>query len=206
MLHVANFYIFMWLRRLVSRDRSTYADTSVCEKHIPFVPAFALQSCSINCSPAPDVVLWKLIVQHMFFSGGLFFHRHRYGSRSLCFACLQCVRTFGVVQAARTLLSARGVQDLLQQKAKKNRLSRAFGVGACNSRCPAHHLNPMPPCAPPQANFWHHFFDALAHLFPLPPQAHSWHHFLMPCPPQAHPATICSEKCVLTSPPCTDLP
>ena len=37
-------------------------------KNIPFAKALALQSSSINCSLAPDLVLWILI-----FSGGVFF-------------------------------------------------------------------------------------------------------------------------------------
>ena len=44
----------------------------------PLVRALALQSCGRNCSLDPDLVLWKPIVQHMLFSGGVFFfHRHR---------------------------------------------------------------------------------------------------------------------------------
>ena len=31
-----------------------------------------------NCSPAPDLVFFKLIVPRFFFSGGVFFHRHRH--------------------------------------------------------------------------------------------------------------------------------
>ena len=31
--------------------------TGVCENDTPFMPAFALKSCSGNCSPAPDLVL-----------------------------------------------------------------------------------------------------------------------------------------------------
>ena len=44
----------------------------------PFVRAFALQSSSRNCSPAPDVVFSKPIFSPVFFSGGAFFHRHLY--------------------------------------------------------------------------------------------------------------------------------
>ena len=40
--------------------------TSTCEKDTPFAQAFALQSSSKNCSPAPDLVLWKLILQCVF--------------------------------------------------------------------------------------------------------------------------------------------
>ena len=44
-----------------------YFTTGVCEKHIPFMGAFALQSCGRDCSPA-----WKLIFQFVCFSGGVF--------------------------------------------------------------------------------------------------------------------------------------
>ena len=48
--------------------------TGVSEKHAPFVRAFALQSCSRNCSPAPDFVLFEgFIFQRIFCSGGVFF-------------------------------------------------------------------------------------------------------------------------------------
>ena len=39
----------------------------------PFTVAFAIQSCSRNCSPAPDLVLWKLVFPSVFFSGGVLF-------------------------------------------------------------------------------------------------------------------------------------
>ena len=47
--------------------------TGVCETNIPFARALALQSSSRNCSPAPDLVLWKLIFQCLLFSGGIIF-------------------------------------------------------------------------------------------------------------------------------------
>ena len=52
---------------------TTATTTGVCEKNIPFAQALALQSSSINCSPAPDLVLRKLIFQNIVFSGGVFF-------------------------------------------------------------------------------------------------------------------------------------
>ena len=39
---------------------------------------FSLQPCSRNCFAAPDLVFSKLGFPHVFFSGGVFFHRHRY--------------------------------------------------------------------------------------------------------------------------------
>ena len=48
-----------------------------CETNTPFGWAFALQS-SRNSTPAPALLLWKLIFQRVLFSGGVFFHRHRY--------------------------------------------------------------------------------------------------------------------------------
>ena len=45
----------------------------VCEKNIPFTQALAMQPSSSNPSPAPDLVLCKLIFPRAFFSGGLFF-------------------------------------------------------------------------------------------------------------------------------------
>ena len=56
--------------------------TPASVKTTPFTSAFALQSCSRSCSPAPDLVLRKLILPRVFFSEGVFsFHRHRYRSR-----------------------------------------------------------------------------------------------------------------------------
>ena len=46
--------------------------TGVCERNTPFMGAFALQSCGRNYLPAPDLVLWKLIFQCVFLSGGVF--------------------------------------------------------------------------------------------------------------------------------------
>ena len=43
----------------------------------PFVRASTMQSSSPNFYPPPDLVLWKLNFPHVFFSGGVFFHRHR---------------------------------------------------------------------------------------------------------------------------------
>ena len=51
--------------------KQTWRDTGACAKHIIFVRAIALQSSSRNCSPAFDLVLWKLIFQRAF-SGGVF--------------------------------------------------------------------------------------------------------------------------------------
>ena len=45
----------------------------ICEKRTPFVQAFALQSSSRNSYPPPDLVLWKLMLVSVFFSGGMFF-------------------------------------------------------------------------------------------------------------------------------------
>ena len=53
-------------------------DTGACEKNIPFTPAFALRSSGKNCSPAPDLVFFKLIITRVFSSGGVFFRRRRY--------------------------------------------------------------------------------------------------------------------------------
>ena len=54
-------------------------DTGICEKNTPFRRALALQSSVGNCSPAPDLALTRLVFLSMFFSRGVFFHRHRYG-------------------------------------------------------------------------------------------------------------------------------
>ena len=48
------------------------------EINIPFGWAFALQSLGRNLYPAPDLVLRKPIFLCVFFSRGVFFHRHRY--------------------------------------------------------------------------------------------------------------------------------
>ena len=42
------------------------------EKNTPFVQALAVQSCSRNCSPAPDLVFFKLSFPRVLFSGGVF--------------------------------------------------------------------------------------------------------------------------------------
>ena len=43
-------------------------------KSVPFTRAFALQAFGRNCSPAPELVLWKLVfsVSREFFSRGVF--------------------------------------------------------------------------------------------------------------------------------------
>ena len=51
----------------------------------PCMPNVALQSCSRNCSPAPDLVLWKLICPHAFFSGGVFISQTPSGQISMLF-------------------------------------------------------------------------------------------------------------------------
>ena len=56
--------------------------TGVCGKHNPFTQALAVQSRGRNCNSAPDLVLWKLVFPHVLLSGGVFFHRRRYGWRS----------------------------------------------------------------------------------------------------------------------------
>ena len=43
------------------------------EKNTPFAQALALQSGSRNCSPAHDLVFFKLDIQSVVFSGGVFF-------------------------------------------------------------------------------------------------------------------------------------
>ena len=45
----------------------------LCEKGTPFTRAFPMQSSGRNCSPAPDLVLQKLILPRVFSSGGMFF-------------------------------------------------------------------------------------------------------------------------------------
>ena len=52
------------------RVRSIHGHTGVCEKHIPFTRAFALQTNSRNSSPAPDSVS-KLIFPQVCFSRGV---------------------------------------------------------------------------------------------------------------------------------------
>ena len=44
----------------MSRMMPNWTHTGVCETNYPWMPAFALQSGSINCSPGPDLVLSKL--------------------------------------------------------------------------------------------------------------------------------------------------
>ena len=39
---------------------------------IPFLRALVLEPCGRNCSPAPDLVFFKLIVQRGFSFGGIF--------------------------------------------------------------------------------------------------------------------------------------
>ena len=45
----------------------------VSERNNPFRWASALQAGSRNCSPAPDLALWRPIFQNRFFSGGALF-------------------------------------------------------------------------------------------------------------------------------------
>ena len=52
--------------------------TGVCETNIPFVRALAMQPSSRNPSLAPDSVFVNIICPRVLFSGGVFFHRHRY--------------------------------------------------------------------------------------------------------------------------------
>ena len=52
--------------------------TGVSEKNTPFRRVLALQSLSRSSYPAPDLVLRKPIFLIVLFSGGVFFHRHRY--------------------------------------------------------------------------------------------------------------------------------
>ena len=47
-------------------------------KNYPFVRALALQSSSRNCSPATDSAFLKPMLQTVFFSREMFFHRHRH--------------------------------------------------------------------------------------------------------------------------------
>ena len=56
----------------IPRTRFAVIPVSV-NKNTPFTRAFALQACGINCIPAPDLVLWKLIFQCVSFSGGFVF-------------------------------------------------------------------------------------------------------------------------------------
>ena len=56
--------------------------TVVCESNTSFKRALALRPSSGNCSPAPDLVFYKPSFQMDFFSGGVFFHGHRY-----CYSC-----------------------------------------------------------------------------------------------------------------------
>ena len=54
--------------------------TCICEQNNPFRWALALQSFSRSCYPAPDLVLQKPIFLIVLLSGGVFFHRHLYGT------------------------------------------------------------------------------------------------------------------------------
>ena len=63
--------------RLSKRVRS--ASTSVCEINTPFVRAVALRSSSRNSNPPPDLVLRKLILPRVSFSGGMFFSQTSVG-------------------------------------------------------------------------------------------------------------------------------
>ena len=55
--------------------RGCRGHTGVCEKNVPFAQALALQSRSINGSPATDLVLSKLTFQCVSFSGGVLFSK-----------------------------------------------------------------------------------------------------------------------------------
>ena len=59
-----------------TRDRKSLhdaCDTGVCEQISPFTRAFALQASGRNCSPAPDLVLFRLTFPRFLLSGGVFF-------------------------------------------------------------------------------------------------------------------------------------
>ena len=58
---------------------SSSSSTGVCEMNAPFVQALAKPPSSRNPSPAPEFIFFKLVVPRVLFSGGLFFHSHRYG-------------------------------------------------------------------------------------------------------------------------------
>ena len=62
-------------RATSGQDRTISAGnyTGVCEQNIPFTRALARQPSGINCSLAPDVVLFKLMFPRALFSGGVFF-------------------------------------------------------------------------------------------------------------------------------------
>ena len=47
-------------------------------KNTPFTPASSMKSSNRSCSPAPNLVLYHIIFPRVFFSRGVFFHRHRY--------------------------------------------------------------------------------------------------------------------------------
>ena len=53
--------------------------TGVCERSVPLARALTVPSGSRNSCPPPDSVLWQLLFPHLFFSGGVFFHRHWQG-------------------------------------------------------------------------------------------------------------------------------
>ena len=59
-------------QRLGGAGSNIHYYTGVCETNTPFASAFALQSCSRNCSPALDLVFQKLIFPRVL-SGGVFF-------------------------------------------------------------------------------------------------------------------------------------
>ena len=59
---------------------SCFHDTGVCEKHVSFRRALALQLNRRHCSPAPDLVLRKpSIPACIIFRRSVFFHRHQDG-------------------------------------------------------------------------------------------------------------------------------
>ena len=55
---------------------SEWRNTGVWKQHSLW--ALAMESCGRNCSPALDLVCFKLIVPKACFSEGVFFYRHRY--------------------------------------------------------------------------------------------------------------------------------
>ena len=64
----------------------------VCENCTPFMRAPALQSSSRGSTPAPELLLFKLIVSRVFSSGGVFFSQTPVSmqpSRSRCWVLLE---------------------------------------------------------------------------------------------------------------------
>ena len=71
------YYILLTTTRyvlfLLSITTPTLHETGVCEKYTPFMWTSALQSRDRNCSPAPDLALWRLICPVLLFYRGVFF-------------------------------------------------------------------------------------------------------------------------------------